>query len=262
MGSWEAKVYFDDRLETTIIVKNSTSLSQIRNILNINNNNNEHYYFLNKNNIVINNDYNYTAGDIWKNDGYNEYRIDLTKYKNYDGKNININLNDFKQSAIIFEHNMSLDEIKSLGGNIIDKDINFFLTRDNTLIENNNNFSAKDVVKQENNELKIYLVTREFYKKIQIIDHLEKLSKIAGPIDWLKQDEFFKNIRDFASEEIANVIIDDILSTIGTDIKGDDKRYIQDFLKLLARRNNNYKNFENNSYHNNDADTDSDNEDY
>lgn len=79
---------------------------------------------------------------------------------------------------------------------------------------------------------------RKYYQKIQIINHLENLSRTDGPIDWLRQEEFFKKIKDFAGEMIATAIIDDILGRIGTPNKISDREYINKFLKLLAQKNN------------------------
>ena len=153
-----------------------------------------------------------------------------------DIKIVNLYLNNFKTSAIAYKPNMSLDKIKELGGDSINKDSIFFLTKDNTIIENIDNFPSKDcLIVEKNEEMKINLVTKEYYKKIEIIDHLEKLASIAGPIDWLKQEAFFLKIRDFAGLQIANAIIDVIYSKVGTDEKMDDKQYVREFLKLLIQ---------------------------
>ena len=50
------------------------------------------------------------------------------------------------------------------------------------------------------------MVTRDYYKRLQVIEHLRKLEATTESIDWLKQTEFFKKVKDFAGEEIANAI--------------------------------------------------------
>ena len=292
MGSWQANFYFNDIWETSIKVKNSYSLQEVRDILGIDNS----YFFKNKNNILIINDQNYVVKDIYKNDENGEPRIDLIK-ENYrkgdylknnrnitiqpeeeipnifakddtnrnilkneenkvdkielieDIKIVNLYLNNFKNSAIAYKPNMSLDKIKELGGDSINKDSIFFLTKDNTIIEKIDNFLSKDCLVEKNGEMKINLVTKDYYKRIEIIDHLDKLAAQAGPIDWFTQPVFFNKIKDYAGEQIANVIINDIFVNIYKDKKLDDKKYVKQFKNLLIENNN--KNNDNNIHDNN-----------
>lgn len=81
------------------------------------------------------------------------------------------------------------------------------------------------------------MVDREYYKRIQVIEHLKKLQSSKEKIDWLAQTEFFKKIKDFAGEEIANAIINELLDRYGKNEKINDRDYIQKFLNLLIPRN-------------------------
>ena len=263
MGSiWDAKVYINDQYKTTVRVKNSTSLSQIRNIIfPINKEQllpqDNQYFFLNRANNILLNDEGFFAKDVWKNDE-NGYKIELAteEYTRPENKIVNLYVNDIKASAIKLKGNTKLGEIKRLGGININKDTLFFLTNDNTIIENTDNFIAKDIAIQKGLETKINLVSREYYLRIQIIDHLEVLSRTIGPINWLRQAEFFIKIKDFAGETIANAIIEDLCGKIGTEEKINDRLYINKFLKLLANKiniNNINNNIINSSFYDRDT---------
>ncbi len=298
MGAWEDvnayNVYFNDICETSIKVKSSYSLQEIRDILGIDNS----YFFKNKNNRLIINDQNFYVKDIYKKDNNDEYRIDLQKdnyregdylknnknvivppveiisnifakddtnrnilkneenkvdkiYLEEDTKKVNLYLNNFKNSAIAYKPNMNLGKIKELGGDSINKDSIFFLTKDNTIIEKIDNFLPKDCLVEKNGEMKINLVTKDYYKRIEIIDHLDKFAALAGPIDWYVQEVFFKKIKDYVGEQIANVIIDDIYLNLCQFKKIDDKKYVKQFKNLLIG-NNNIKRDNNNHDNNND----------
>lgn len=179
-----------------------------------------------------------TNRNILKNE---ENKVDKIELKE-DIKQVNLYLNNFKISAIACKPNMSLDTIKELGGDSINKDSIFFLTKDNTIIERIDNFQSKDCLVEENGEMKINLVTKDYYKRIGIIDHLDKLAAVAGPIDWYLQDEFFEKIKDYAGEQIANVVINDIYSNLCEYKKMDDKKYIRQFKNLLIENKNNHDN--------------------
>lgn len=242
MGNWQAKIYLNDEIKTVIKVKNDTSLREIRILCESFLSNNLNYYFLtSKDNVIIINDNNFSASDVWKNDEVEGYRIDLVTSEFYElNKNgcINLYLNDFKNSAILYRKNMSLKDVKLLGGPNINRDSVYFLTKDNVIIENYSDFKAKDVVKiGDDGKRIINLVDREYYKRIQVIEHLKKLQSSKEKIDWLAQTEFFKKIKDFAGEEIANAIINELLDRYGKNEKINDRDYIQKFLNLLIPKN-------------------------
>ena len=72
-----------------------------------------------------------------------------------------------------------------------------------------------------------------------MIEHLRRLENSKGPIDWLKQTEFFTKIKDFAGKEIANAIISELFEKIEINKAIDDKSFIQRFLILLLGHNDN-----------------------
>lgn len=255
----EAKVFIDDKYSGEVIrVYNSDSLAKIRNMLNIDKN----HLFLNLHNQIIKCDDNYTAKDILKNeqnivapvsiissenrneeeehigDGENQYRIDLVS-RNYNGESVNLYKNGLKVCAIKIRNNMNLESIKKKSGEIFNKDSMLFLTTQKTLIERTAGFKLKDVLVVEGGELKIELVEKNYYDKMRLIDILNGLEKTEGKIDWVSQEAFFRLIKDFASEEIANVIIEDIYNKIHVNQEIDDKQFIREFKNIL---NTDYKN--------------------
>ena len=240
---WEAKIYINDEMKTSIKVKNKTELTELRRLCQNIIPQNENYYFISRNNAIIRNDVNYIANEVWKDDEDGGYKIDLMTTEFYNSNQsglITLYLNEFPTTAIIYKKNMDLNQIKNLGGNVINKDSIFFLTADYVIIENVNNFKAKDIIQTEKNGKKrINLVTRDYYKRLQVIEHLRKLEATTGSIDWLKQTEFFKKVKDFAGEEIANAIINELLEKIETNEKIDDKKYITRFLILLLGNKDN-----------------------
>lgn len=242
-GNWNAKIYLNEEIQTIIKVKNQTSLKDIRKLCEEILPEDEDYYFISRKNAIIRNDINFSAIDVWKDDEDGDYKIDLMTLEYFNSIQsglITLYLNNFQNSAILYKKNMSLSQIKYLGGSEINKDSVYFLTKDNVIIENINNLVAKDVIKIEKNGQKIInLVTKEYYKRVQVIEHLKKLENSTEKIDWLKQTEFFRKIRDFAGEEIAQAIISELLEKIGTEEKINDREYIKKFLNLLIEKDDN-----------------------
>ena len=243
---WEGKIYMNDEIKTSIKVKNETELKDIRQQLKLLFPNNDNYCFISKTNSIIRNEMNFTAQDVWKDDENNGYRIDLMTPEYYNASQsglITIYLNSFPTVAVLINKNMSLEEIKILGGNQINRNTVFFLTSDNIIIENINYFKAKDIIVIDKNGKKIInCVDKHFYKRVQVIEHLRKLEQSIGSIDWLKQTEFFKKIKEFAGEEITNAIINDLLENVGNNQKINDREYIKRFLNLLVSKKDNNNN--------------------
>ena len=97
---------------------------------------------------------NYIANEVWKDDEDGGYKIDLMTTEFYNSNQsglITLYLNEFPTTAIIYKKNMDLNQIKNLGGNVINKDSIFFLTADYVIIENVNNFKVKDIIQTEKN---------------------------------------------------------------------------------------------------------------
>ena len=239
---WEAKIYMNDEIKTSIKVKNETELKEIRQQLTLLFPNNDNYCFISKMNSIIRNEMNFTAQDAWRYDENDGYRIDLMTPEYFNANQsglITIYLNDFPTVAVLINKNTSLEEIKKLGGNQINRNKIYFLTSDNIIIENINYFKAKDIIiLDKNGKKRINCVDKNFYKRVQVIEHLRKLEQSIGSIDWLKQTEFFKKIKEFAGEEITNAIISDLLENVGNNNKINDREYIKRFLNLLVSKNN------------------------
>lgn len=157
-------------------MKNETQLKEIKAQLESIIPENKSYYFISRKNAIIRNELNFVAKDVWKEDEENGYKIDLMTPEYYNSSQsglITLYLNDFPTVAILFKKNMSLSEIKLLGGNEINKKSVFFLTSDNIIIENINNFKAKDIIViEKNGKKKINLVDKEYNKRLQVIEHL------------------------------------------------------------------------------------------
>ena len=224
-------------------MKNETQLKEIKAQLESIIPENKSYYFISRKNAIIRNELNFVAKDVWKEDEENGYKIDLMTPEYYNSSQsglITLYLNDFPTVAILFKKNMSLSEIKLLGGNEINKKSVFFLTSDNIIIENINNFKAKDIIViEKNGKKKINLVDKEYNKRLQVIEHLRNLEESVGSINWLKQTEFFKKVKEFAGEEITNALINELLENFGNNRKINDREYIKKFLNLLVSKKDN-----------------------
>lgn len=103
----------------------------------------------------------------------------------------------------------------------------FFLTKDGTLIENNNleYFKLKDLILNENGQKIIKMVEKEFYNKMKLIQNLRRLEKDADNgkfIDWMIEREIFKNIAFIAGDTIANAIKDDLIGNYNKETTGNE----------------------------------------
>ena len=121
----------------------------------------------------------------------------------------------FRDKAIRYDPNMTLDEILDLGNYknnniIIDNTKKYYiLSKANIKIENYEGLKAKDIVKSDNNGKRIDIMDSHYYKKFQVIEHLRELeSKIN--FDWLEQTEFFLKVKDLCGEEVTTGIINEL----------------------------------------------------
>ena len=242
-GTWEVNIYCNDEKVTTLKIENSTTLSSIRYKCGDSIPKNDNYKFISRNNFILTDENSYTAKDVYKEDG-KSYRIDLKTKEFLENKDIllELTLNDHNPIALYANHNASLNSIKSSAFKDKPQDSLVFITKDKSLIENENisQFKLKDVIKYENGKRKIQLYEKDYYHRVQVIDHLRKLeeqTKNGKSIDWFKENEFFKKIDKLAGSAISKAIQDDLKEeTPGNgqeNKRKSDQEYIQLYLKCL-----------------------------
>ena len=239
MGNWEAKIYINGIIKTSLMVKNDTSLTEIRNLLNDSGIDiPQGVYFISRRNSIIRNDYNFTAKHVWNDDEEGGYKIDLMSpdfFENNSNQVVNLYFNMYRHSSIRYCKEMSLERIKGSSYDL-NKDNIYFLNKNNIIIRNTEGLSAKNIVKFENNGKRINLVDLEYYKRYQIIEHLNELEKKTN-IDWLEETEFFKKLKDLTGNEVIQGIEDELFRERQNGVKG-SKAYIKRFLQLLIADNN------------------------
>ena len=245
-GTWEAKIYLNGKNTSSIPVQNDTQLSEIRNSLRIPDN----HHFISRNNGFIEIEGNFTAKNVWKNDveGGGGYKIDLMTreyFASYQSGVVNLYFNNFRNKAIRYDPNMSLDEIMIIGNYKKNNAINFFdieekryylLSRNNIKIENYEGLKAKDIVKNEINGKRIDIMDSNYYKKFQVIEHLRELEAKIN-FDWLEQTEFFLKVKDLCGEEVTTGIINELYNDRRNGNGKGNKDYIKRFLNLLIEDN-------------------------
>lgn len=249
MGNWEVKIYKNDEVYTKAMVKNGVELNTIRTNYKIS----EDYYFISKDNIIIYDENNFTVKDIYKNDPDGGYKIDIMTFDYFQSsKNglITLYRNNFKHSSIKYEKDLTLRQIYNKMNNIDDNCIPvinnysdneelYFLSPNKTIIIDSSNITAKDVITfdQTKKERGIYLVTRRFYQKLEIIDCLNDLESMER-IEWLSQEEFFKKLVEFCGNGVVQAIQDELYNDIKNENKVNDKDFIKKFKRLLIEDNN------------------------
>jgi hypothetical protein len=244
MGNWEAKIYINETFKSSIIVDNSTSLNEIRNKINLNNNND--YYFISRNDGLIENEEGFNAKKVWKNDEESGYKIDLMSrdyYDSYKTKVVNLYFNMFREKAIQYDGQMNLNSLLNLSENRYNSNGVCFLSKNNIKIQDYEGLKAKDIVKKGVYGKRIDLVDLEYYKRFQVIEHLNELELMEN-VDWLAQGEFFIKVKALCGEDVTNAVIDELYNRVRNGEMKGSKDYIRRFRNLLIEENN-----ENNSTH-------------
>ena len=250
-GTWEANIYCNNEKVTTIKIENGTKLSEIRSKCQNVIPKNDNYFFISKINSILIDESNYTAKEVYKEDGNNGYRIDLKTKEFLENKEIlvELTLNDLNPTALYAKNDADLNTLKKSA--FKDKPPNsiVFITKDDSIIENQNlsKFKLKDVIRFENGKRKIILYEQDYYHRVQVIEHLRKLeaqTKSGKPVDWYKENEFFKKIDKLAGSAISKAIQDDLKGnsneTPGNDQESkrkNDQEYIELYLKCLLENN-------------------------
>ena len=244
MGNWEAKIYVNGKMRSSLKVSNSTALSEIRNSINLGNNEDE-LHFISRKGGFIGNEENFTAKDVYKDDEGGGYKINLMDREYFEAYSnaekdemVNLYFNMFPDKAIKYEENMTLERVRELGEYLNDT---FFLSKQNIKVDNLDDIKAKDIIKITPRGRRIDLVDSNYYKKFQVIEHLKELEK-SNNFDWLEQTVFFGKVRDLCGEEVTTALIDELFEKRrnGDNIK--NKEYIKKFIDLLIEDNKNNKN--------------------
>lgn len=257
MGTWEANVYCNNHKVETIKIKSSFTLEEIRKVCGNSIPKDEHYYFLSRKGLIIKDEKNFKASDVYKEDEKDSYKINLTTIEELEQKPFYVTsyLNDQHPSALLIPYKSKLKDIKTKLSKTYQKQNEssiFFVTKDDIPIGNENldDFSIKDIIRYKDGKKLIRIFERDYYNRIQVIKQLKKLEKDADngiSINWYLEREFFKRIDELAGKEIANIIKRDLqrndqeantTDTPGNDNnvenkKKSDKDYIKQYLKIL-----------------------------
>lgn len=236
-SSWEAKIYIDGQYKSSIKVKNDYSLNEIRNSLNLPND----YYFISRNNGLIENEEGFKAKNVWNNDEESGYKIDLMSREYYNSNNtklVNLYFNMFREKAIKYDGRMDLSSILDLSENKHNTNGVCFLSKDNIKIQDFQGLRARDIAKNGVNGKRIDLVDLEYYKRFQVIEHLNELEK-NNDFDWLEQREFFTKVKELCGEDVTNALIDELFNRIRQGGEKGNKEFIKRFRNLLIQENNN-----------------------
>lgn len=247
-SSWEAKIYIDGQYKSSIKVKNDYSLNEIRNSLNLPND----YYFISRNNGLIENEEGFKAKNVWNNDEESGYKIDLMSREYYNSNNtkvVNLYFNMFREKAIKYDGRMDLSSILDLSENKHNTNGVCFLSKDNIKIQDFQGLRARDIAKNGVNGKRIDLVDLEYYKRFQVIEHLNELEK-NNDFDWLEQREFFTKVKELCGEDVTNSLIDELFNRIRQGGEKGNKEFIKRFRNLLIQENDNStrRNSTNNSF--------------
>ena len=197
-SSWEAKIYIDGQYKSSITVKNDYQLNEIRNSLNLPND----CYFISRNNGLIENEEGFKAKNVWNNDEESGYKIDLMSREYYNSNNakvVNLYFNMFREKAIKYDGRMDLSSILDLLENKYNRNGVCFLSKDNIKIQDFQGLKVRDIAKNGVNDKRIDLVDLEYYKRFQVIEHLNELEK-NNDFDWLEQKEFFTKVKELCGE--------------------------------------------------------------
>ena len=242
MGNWEAKIYVNGKMRSSLKVDNSTALSEIRNSMDLGDNDDE-LHFISRKSWFIENEEKFTAKDVYKDDEDGGYKINLMDREYFEAylnaendKMVNLYFNMFPDKAIKYEENMTLERVRELGDYYLND--TFFLSKQNIKVDNLGDIKAKDIIKITPRGRRIDLVDSNYYKKFQVIEHLKELEKY-NDLDWLEQTIFFGKVRDLCGEEVTTALIDELYEKRrnGDNIK--NKEYIKKFINLLIEDNKN-----------------------
>lgn len=241
MGNWEANIYTNENLKTSMIVSNNMTLNEVRESLHLE----DAFFFISRNRVIIEHENNYKVKHIRTNDPKGGYKIDLMTSQYYQAnKNglVKLYINNFPHCSVRYKRNMPLREIKQLGGideeNIIinnDDNTKYFLDTENMIIFNEENIVAKDIVRIENGKKIIHLRTKKFHLKQEIIDYCEML-KSLDKINWFNQDRFFQKLQEFAGKGVTDALQDELINDMKEKEKINDREYIEKFLALLMKK--------------------------
>lgn len=238
--NFKVNLYIDGKFKTYMNITKETELCKIRekcqsifekDKIDFN------YFFKSTKGEIIKNDSNFIAKDVMKNEGDDSYKIEVQSEE--ISKILSIYLNEMKKAGIVYKNSMKLKNIRDKVSQEIKENI-YFLTPDKAIIEEKNEedfYISNIIVYDGNNNPSIFLVDKEYSKRHLVIEHLRQLEEKAssGPIDWLKQDEFFKKIEDLTTSVIANSIKEDLVKRYTSNSSENDSQKLteidKDFIK-------------------------------
>lgn len=120
-------------------------------------------------------------------------------YNSNNAKVVNLYFNMFREKAIKYDGRMDLSSILDLSENKYNRNGVCFLSKDNIKIQDFQGLKVRDIAKNGVNDKRIDLVDLEYYKRFQVIEHLNELEK-NNDFDWLEQKEFFTKVKELCGE--------------------------------------------------------------
>ena len=163
--SFKANIYIDNQLIENIQVTKETKLSEIRESCQSHFKKEiEDYYFISTNGDILKNDSNFTVEKVWKEEKNNEYKIQFIvekiKYK------VNVYIDKIFKTYINITKETKLSDIRELCQSYFQEDKNYyFVLEDNAIIKNDSYLIAENIMKNENNDYKIFIQSEEIYMK-------------------------------------------------------------------------------------------------
>lgn len=168
MGSFQAKIYLDSELITTIEIKNDTPLSEIKTKCNSYfHEDSHHYYFISKEGNTIRNIYFITAKDVVQKDS-NGYKIKIIS-EQYSF-NANIYIDSQLIENIKVKKDTKLSEIrKKCQSNFKEDEEYYFISTSGNILKNDSDFTVEKVWKEERNkEYKIEIKAEKVKYRVNI----------------------------------------------------------------------------------------------
>lgn len=195
--SFKANIYIDNQLIENIQVTKETKLSEIRESCQSHFKKEiEDYYFISTNGDILKNDSNFTVEKVWKEEKNNEYKIQFIvekiKYK------VNVYIDKIFKTYINITKETKLSDIRELCQSYFQEDKNYyFVLEDNAIIKNDSNLIAENIMKNENNDYKIFIQSEEIYMIVNVyLNEIKKTGILCN------SSQSLDNIKDKIGQDI------------------------------------------------------------